>query len=110
MDSSVHNKQESILAGKGICLDPANQSVSINGRCICLTPREYSLLKIFVFNLNKILTREYLSENAWNSRTSPFTNHVDVYISFLRKKLAAVSDAPLIQTVRGAGYIMRVKE
>jgi DNA-binding response OmpR family regulator len=53
-----------------------------------------------------VLTREHISEHAWDENYDPFSNVIDVYIARLRRKLEQAGEPPLLETVRGAGYRM----
>ncbi len=76
---------------------------------IAITPQEYRLLEYFMRNPNKVLTRTMIAENAWDYTFDPFSNIVDVYINFLRKKLDHHVGNKLIHTIRGVGYIFKEK-
>ena len=71
---------------------------------IAIAPQEYRLLEYFMLNPNKVLTRTMIAENAWDYTFDPFSNIVDVYINFLRKKIDQQIDNKLIHTIRGVGY------
>ena len=72
-----------------------------------LTKREFNLLRLLMENVNRVLTREVLLEKVWGYDTSIETNVVDVYVSYLRSKLDKENQDSHIQTVRGAGYVLR---
>lgn len=74
---------------------------------ITLKPQEYKLLEYFMRNPNQILTRTMIAENAWNFDFDLFSNTIDVYISYLRKKIDHNRDNKLIHTLRGVGYVFR---
>ncbi len=76
---------------------------------IIITTQEYKLLEYFMLNPNKILTRIMVIENAWGYSFDPFSNIVDVYINHLRRKIDQQFDNKLIHTIRGVGYIFKVK-
>ena len=76
------------------------------GEPLKLTPREFSLLELFLRRPEVILTRSVIGQRAFGLNFSPGTNVVDVYVSYLRKKLSR-HGPPLIHTVRGAGYILK---
>ncbi len=52
----------------------------------------------------QVLTREYIGEHAWDDNFDPMSNVIDVYIARLRRKVDGEGEAPLLSTVRGAGY------
>lgn len=74
---------------------------------IKLTAKEYALLEFLLRNKNKILSRQKIEDNIWNYDYEGGTNVVDVYITYLRKKLDEDYPVKLIHTVRGIGYVMK---
>jgi two-component system, OmpR family, copper resistance phosphate regulon response regulator CusR len=74
---------------------------------IPLSAREYALLEYLLLNKNKILSRQKIEDNVWNYDYEGGTNVVDVYITYLRKKIDEGHLVKLIHTVRGIGYIMK---
>ena len=94
----------SLLRVGGICIDLLGRDVTLGGRKVCLSDREFSLLKAFVSHPRRILTRQELLSMAWDTTFDPGTNLVDVYVGYLRRKLGKA----VIETVRGAGYCLRV--
>jgi DNA-binding response OmpR family regulator len=74
------------------------------GRRIDLAPREWALLELFMRNPTRVLTRTHILSSVWQYDLDPGTNVVDVYVGYLRRKLNLPGHAPLIHTVRGAGY------
>ena len=77
------------------------------GRDLDLTRTEYSLLELFLLNPRQVLTRDLIYERVWGYAFEPGSNSVEVYISYLRRKLEAAGEARLIHTVRGMGYVAR---
>jgi DNA-binding response OmpR family regulator len=65
------------------------------------------LLDNLVRNANQILTRAMIAENVWDYTFDNFTNIIDVYINYLRKKIDRDAEKKLIHTVRGVGYIFK---
>ncbi len=72
-----------------------------------LTAREYELLEFMARNPHRVLSRDLLLSRVWERETGVKTNVVDAYVKYLRKKIDAPYDTPLIQTVRGVGYALR---
>ena len=72
-----------------------------------LQPREFALLAELLRNPRRVMTRTMLLERVWQFDFDPKTNIVETHLSRLRSKLNAGFDADAIQTVRGAGYIIR---
>jgi len=88
-------------------LDRLKHSVKRGGKQIELTGKEYALLEYLMLNANGVVTRTMLSEHVWNEDFDSFTNVVDVYISHLRNKIDKGSKKPLIQSIRGTGYVLK---
>jgi DNA-binding response OmpR family regulator len=90
-----------------LCLDPVTHQVWRSGNEIELTSKEYELLEYLVRNANQILTRSMIADAVWEGAFDKFTNIIDVYINYLRKKIDKGSDKKLIHTVRGVGYTLK---
>jgi two-component system OmpR family response regulator len=87
-----------------ITLDPLERRVMRGGRRVELSPREFSLLEFLMRNAGRPVSRSRIAQAVWNYQFDTETNVVDVYINYLRKKLAFGDSAPVIHTVRGVGY------
>ncbi|MCB1488825.1 MAG: response regulator transcription factor [Bauldia sp.] len=88
-------------------LDRLGHTVSRAGQNVPLQPREFRLLEYLMKNAGQVVTRTMLLENVWDYHFDPQTNVIDVHISRLRGKIDKGFDAPLLHTVRGAGYMIR---
>ena len=91
-------------------LDPVTHQVWRADKEINLTEREYALLEYFMRNPYEVITRKMIADNVWEVSFSCFTNIIDVYINYLRKKIDLKGHKKLIRTVRGAGYILNDKD
>lgn len=91
-------------------LDPVNHKVWRNDMEIELTAKEYGVLEYFMRNPNQVVTRSMIAEHCWDHTFDTFTNIIDVYINYLRKKIHRKGDKKLIHTVRGVGYIFKEGE
>jgi DNA-binding response OmpR family regulator len=91
------------LATYGIRLDVLRRQVSVGGRTVSLSTREFYLLQAFLTHPGQVLSRQELLASAWDMDFDPHTNLIDVYVCYLRRKLGQ----RLIETVRGAGYHLR---
>ena len=91
-------------------LDPVTHKVWRKDKEIDLTAKEYSLLEYFMRNPNQVLTRTMIAEHVWDYTFDSFTNIIDVYVNYLRKKIDREADKKLIHTVRGVGYILKEEE
>jgi DNA-binding response OmpR family regulator len=88
-------------------LDPVNHKVWRGQVEIVLTAKEYSLLAYLVRNAGSVLSRANIADNCWEYPFETFTNIIDVYINYLRKKVDGKFTTKLIHTVRGQGYILK---
>jgi len=90
-----------------LTLDPQGHIVERGGREIELTGKEYGLLEYLMLNQGRILDRERIVRHVWGYDYEGGLNIVDVYMSYLRKKVDEGHDEKLIHTVRGIGYTLR---
>ena len=90
-----------------LVLDRLSHKVTRAGEPIVLQPREYRLLEYLMRNAGQVVTRTMLLENVWDYHFDPQTNVIDVHISRLRAKVDKGFERPLLETVRGAGYVIR---
>lgn len=88
-------------------LDPVTHRVWRDNTEIDLTAKEYALLEYFLRNANQVLTRTMIAEHVWDYTFDSFTNIIDVYVNYLRKKVDRNFDKKLIHTVRGIGYVLK---
>ena len=91
------------LAFDGIRMDLLERKVSVGGRQVELSGRQFELLEVFLRAPGEILDRERLLEQVWGLAFDPGTNVVDVYVGYLRRKIGAAR----IETVRNHGYRLR---
>lgn len=98
---------ESVLTVGDLTLNLATQEVRRGGQPITLSAKEYALLEYLMHNQGIVLSREKIENHIWNLDYEGGTNVVDVYISYLRKKIDEGHKEKLIHTVRGRGYVLR---
>jgi two-component system copper resistance phosphate regulon response regulator CusR len=84
----------------------ASHSVDRAGRTIVLTTKEFSLLAFLARHEGHVVSRAEICAHVWDDNHDPYSNAIEVYINRLRRKIDSVSDAPLIHTRRGAGYML----
>ena len=101
---------ETTLRVADLELDQLTRTVKRGGSIIALQPREYRLLEYLMDNAGRVVTRTMLLEQVWDYHFDPQTNVIDVHISRLRGKIDKNFEQPLLQTVRGAGYMIREPE
>jgi DNA-binding response OmpR family regulator len=95
-------RPEPILAAGPIALDERSRRVTVDGRPVDLSPREFSLLECFLRHPGQSLTRDQLLDQAWPFSVAVTPNAVDAYVHYLRTKLGTAGR--WIETVRGVGY------
>jgi DNA-binding response OmpR family regulator len=93
-----------MLTHADVVLDPVAHKVSRSGRDLKLTAREFALLAYLLENKGRAVTRDEIVNAVWEHDPETFSNVVDVYVRYLRAKLA---EPRLIHTVRGVGYVLR---
>ncbi|WP_223906586.1 response regulator transcription factor [Geobacter sp. AOG1] len=91
-------------------IDPVTHKVWRSEKEIDLTAKEYALLEYFMRNPNQVLTRTMIADHVWDYTFDSFTNIIDVYVNYLRKKIDRDADKKLIHTVRGVGYILKEED
>ncbi len=91
-------------------LDPVTHKVWRKDKEIGLTAKEYGLLEYFMRNPNKVVTRTMIADHVWDYTFDSFTNIIDVYVNYLRKKIDRGAEKKLIHTVRGVGYIFKEED
>lgn len=95
------------LALADLELNLDTKTVTRAGKRIDLTTREYSLMEYLMLNKGKVISRVDISERVWSLNFDSNTNVIDVYISYLRKKIDKDFSPKLLHTVVGMGYVLR---
>ena len=99
---------DDVLRAADLEINVATREVRRGGRKVDdLTPREYELLEFMARNPRRVLSRDLLLSRVWEQEFGIETKVVDVYVGYLRKKLDAPGEVPLIRTIRGVGYALR---
>jgi len=98
--------EQTFLSIADLHLDLLSRKVTRGEKVIQLQPREFKLLEYMMKYKGQVVTRTMLLENVWDYRFDPQTNVIDVHISRLRTKIDKDFDKQLLQTMRGAGYIL----
>ena len=105
--TGIAEPESSRLVFDDLELDDDTREVTRAGRPIDLTATEYRLLRYLMLNPRRVLTRAQLLDHVWNYDFGGDARVLETYVSYLRKKID-VHGAPLIQTVRGVGYALRL--
>lgn len=104
-------KQTNTLLEVGdLTLDQITHEVKRAGKPIELTSKEYALLQYLMQHAGQVVTRTMISEHVWNENFDSFTNVIDVYINYLRKKVEEGFNGRLIHTIRGTGYVFKADD
>ncbi len=99
-------RNESQLVVGDLTLDEDSHEVSRAGELISLTATEFELLRYLMRNPRRVLSKAQILDRVWNYDFGGQANVVELYISYLRKKIDA-GRAPMIHTMRGAGYVLK---
>jgi DNA-binding response OmpR family regulator len=94
-----------------LVLDQDTHRVTANGRDVHLSAMEYRLLEYLMRRADTIVSRTQLADHVWGNEYDTLSNLADVYVGYLRRKLAAAGVAvTLIRTIRGLGYMLTLRE
>jgi two-component system OmpR family response regulator len=102
----TRGESEGVLAFEGLVLNEETREVWRDEERIELTPTEFNLLRFFMLNPRRVLTRQQILDNVWHYDFGGDSNVVETYVSYLRKKLD-LGGASLIHTIRLVGYVLR---
>ncbi len=108
--SGGETRPDDALSGGDLRLEPGTFLLSCGGRSVRLSRREYDLMELLLRNGKQILTKEQILLKVWGYDSEAEDNNVEVYISFLRRKLQHLHSAVKIKTIRLVGYCLEVEE
>lgn len=91
-------------------LDPATREVTRAGKRLDLTAKEFALLEFFLRHPGRVLSRALIAQHVWGVDFDTFTNVIDVYVNYVRKKIDSDFEPKLLHTVRGAGYVLKAPD
>jgi len=97
-----------VLEADDIVIDTSRRVASRGGRPLDLSPKELMVLEYLVRHAGLTVTRDMIGEAVWGEDYNAMSNIVEVFINRLRQKIELVNRPPLIATVRGAGYMLRL--
>lgn len=101
--------QPDLLVIADLSLDTRAQTATRAGCSIALTTKEYALLEYLVRNAGRVVGRAEISDHVWDDHYDPASNLIESYINRLRRKIDLSALQPLIQTRRGAGYVLDIR-
>jgi two-component system OmpR family response regulator len=99
-------ERPAVLSVGDLALDPAAHAVTRAGRPVPLSAREFALLEFLMRHAGEVVTRGAILEHVWDMNYDGFSNVVDVYVGYLRRKLERPAGGARIRTVRGVGYAL----
>lgn len=99
------DENQNIVTCASIQFNTDEHLVTVDNKVVEFSPKEYKLLLFLMENKNKVVSRTLILNNVWGINYDNNTNVVDVYISYLRNKLA--NSASLLQTIVGIGYMLK---
>jgi heavy metal response regulator len=100
----------SVLTFVDLQLDLVTRQVTRAGKRIDLTAKEFALLEFFLRQPGRVLSRSLIAQHVWGVDFDTFTNVIDVYVNYLRKKIDVDFGPKLLHTVRGAGYVLKAPD
>jgi two-component system, OmpR family, response regulator len=95
------------LAAGDLELDETRHVARVGERAVELSAREFALLGYLIRNAGQVLTRRQILDAVWGAEPDVYSNVVDLYVHYLRRKLEELGRADRLQTVRGVGYVLR---
>lgn len=104
--TAVVAESDHLLVVGDLTLDEDSHEVTRGGEAISLTATEFELLRYLMRNPKRVLSKAQILDRVWNYDFGGQANVVELYISYLRKKIDAGRD-PMIHTLRGAGYVLK---
>ena len=102
--------RENIYRCADLSVDCNEHAVRRGDALINLSPKEFSVLLYLIRNQNIVVSRDEIEANIWDMEHDSYSNVIDVYIRYLRKKIDDPYDVKLIHTIRGVGYVLRLEE
>ena len=90
-----------------LTLDTAAHTVTRGGKPVKLSAKEYAILEYLMLHKQTVVSRAQLENHIWNYDYAGGSNVVDVYMTYLRRKIDQGFDRKLLHTVRGAGWMLR---
>jgi DNA-binding response OmpR family regulator len=103
-------RQFPVIGVADLSIDTRSHRATRGERTLILTAKEYALLEFLATHAGRVLGREEISEHVWDGDFDVFSKLIEVYISRLRRIVDQESDAKLIHTIRGAGYVLGLRD
>ncbi len=103
-------ERPTVLTVGSLRLDPATRRVWVDDQPMPIAGRAFAILELLVRHQGELVTRTAIMEHVWDWAWEGTSNVIDVHVSAVRATLRSVSGAPSIETVRGAGFILRADD
>ena len=98
---------ESRMVAGDLVLDELRHVAQVGERTVDLSAREFALLGFFIRHAGQVVTRQQILDQVWGAEPDVYSNVVDLYVSYLRRKLGELDRADRLRTVRGVGYTLK---
>jgi two-component system OmpR family response regulator len=98
------------MAAGDIVLDELRHVAQVGEGTVDLSAREFALLGFFIRHAGQVVTRQQILDQVWGAEPDVYSNVVDLYVSYLRRKLGELDRADRLRTVRGVGYTLRAED
>lgn len=105
---TIHEEEDAVITAGQIVMDQDTHEVTVEGKPVELSPTEFKLLRYMMLNPNRVLSKTQILDHVWEYDFNGDAGIVESYISYLRRKLDALTEEPLIQTKRGFGYMLKL--
>ena len=102
-------ERDALLTVGDLTLDEDSHEVRRAGQTVQLTATEFKLLRYLMLNPNRVLSKAQILDHVWEYDFNGDAGIVESYISYLRRKIDAHTEEPMIQTKRGFGYMLKTK-
>jgi DNA-binding response OmpR family regulator len=100
-----NNNSEFLNCGE-LCINLLKREFTVGGNMVWLTNNEFNLMAYFLQNVHRVIDKEELADKVWGITFDTQTNYINVYMSYLRKKINKITPREYIQTVRNRGFIL----
>ena len=101
---------EGRMAAGDLVLDELRHVAQVGDRTVDLSAREFALLGFFIRHAGQVVTRQQILDQVWGAEPDVYSNVVDLYVSYLRRKLGELDRADRLRTVRGVGYTLKAAD
>jgi len=106
---TMQEEDDAVLRVGELTMDQDTHEVTVNGTPVELSPTEFKLLRYLMLNPNRVLSKSQILDHVWEYDFNGDAGIVESYISYLRRKIDAHTEEPVIQTKRGFGYMLKAK-